>query len=117
MALRVVTSSTRLSPGWPSGSALRAGRSFYRYDSIDGGRYRIIGTVAIDDSPDIPLRRQVRLFDKRTGRLVRETWSAEGTGAYAFEYIANRAYFVITHDYVGFYNAVVADGITPELMP
>jgi hypothetical protein len=97
----------------------RATRANNRCDTAFGGRYRIPGTVKIDNSPgaNIPVRRQVRLFDKQFGRLVRETYSDALTGAYSFDYLAPVKYFVVTHDYTGFYNAVVADDITPEPMP
>lgn len=109
---RVVLPGLTLGPIVP-----RVTSASVRVDLYFGGRYRIVGDVAIDDTPDVPVRRQVRLFDKVTARLVRETWSAPGTGAYAFDYIANGRYFVVTHDYLTFYNAVVADNLTPELMP
>lgn len=84
------------------------------YDPFDGGNFRIAGTVAIDDSPDIPVRRRVRLFHKLSGRLVRETWSAED-GSYEFRDIANDTYLVVAHDHTLQYNAAVKDSITPEL--
>lgn len=83
-----------------------------------GGKGRIAGTVNIDSTPDYPIWRRVRLFDRRDNRLVRETWSDPVTGAYAFEYInAARQYVVIAYDHSGVYNAEVLDALTPELMP
>ena len=88
-----------------------------RHDTVDGGRHQVAGTVKIDDSPDIPVHRRVRLFEQLTGRLVREMWSDPITGAYAFDHIKLRPYFVITHDHLHNYNAVVADNLAPEAMP
>ena len=83
-----------------------------------GGAGRIAGTVKIDSSPDYPVWRRVRLFDRRDNRLVRETWSDPVTGAYAFEYInPTRQYVVVAYDHSGGYNAEVLDALTPELMP
>lgn len=85
-------------------------------DWQDGGRRKVSGTVKIDSSPDIPVRRKVRLFCAVSGRLVRETWSDPVTGAYSFEYVRPGPWMVTTHDYTGSYNAVVADNILAEPM-
>lgn len=83
-----------------------------------GGNGRIAGAVNVDSSPDYPVWRRVRLFDRRDNRLVRETWSDPVTGAYAFEHInPDRQYVVIAYDHSGVYNAEVLDALTPELMP
>lgn len=75
-----------------------------------GGAGTIQGTVTIEN---IPGARQVRLFDKRTGLLVAETWSSP-TGQYQFSHIdASREYFVVAHDHLRVYNAVVQDMLTP----
>lgn len=88
-------------------------------DYIHGGAGVITGTVKIDTTPvDIPLRRRVRLHREVDGMLVRETWSDEGAGAYTFTDI-NPAYTytVIAYDYAHDYRAVVADNLTPEVLP
>ena len=83
-----------------------------------GGNGRIAGTVKVDSSPDYPVWRRVRLFDRRDNRLVRETWSDPVTGAYAFEYInPARLYVVVSYDHTGVYSAEALDAMTPELMP
>lgn len=83
-----------------------------------GGNGRIAGTIKIDSSPDYPVWRRVRLFDKRDNRLVQETWSDPVTGAYVFEHInIHRQYVVIAYDHTSAYNAEIRDAITPELMP
>lgn len=115
---RALTPRHRLNVGWTPDPTLptRAPGRVALPNLVDGGGYEISGTVAIDDTPDIPVRRQVRLFEKATGRLLRETFSA-ANGAYSFEKIPNRTYFVVAHDVDGGeYNAVIADKITPELM-
>lgn len=79
----------------------------------------IAGTVKRDADPvDMPLRRRVRLHREVDGLMARETWSDATTGAYRFDGI-NEAYkyTVITYDHLHDYRAVVADNLTPELMP
>lgn len=83
-----------------------------------GGPGRIASTVEVKATPANTLvRRRVRLFDERSGRLVRETWSDATTGAYAFEGLALRKYTVISHDHTGAHRAVIADGLMPEVAP
>lgn len=83
-----------------------------------GGAGRIAGTVKLDSTPDYPVWRRVRLFDRRDNRLVREAWSDPVTGAYSFEYInPGRTYVVIAYDHTGVFNAEIRDSVTPEAMP
>ena len=83
-----------------------------------GGSGRISGTVKVDASPDYPVWRRVRLFERRENRLVREVWSDPVTGAYAFEYLdPARRYVAIAYDHTGVYNAEILDNLAPELMP
>ena len=85
--------------------ALRAWKNIYH-----GGTGTIQGTVTIEN---IPGARQVRLFDKRSGLVVAETWSSP-TGHYEFNNVAaDREYFVVAHDHLRVYNAVVQDMLTP----
>lgn len=107
--------SIRLNTAWPAGAKrATAGHHSARFDAVDGGNYRIAGTVAIDDSPDIPVSRRVRLFHRLSGRMVRETWSAPVSGAYEFRNLRSQLYLVVSHDHTGVYNAAVKDSITPE---
>jgi hypothetical protein len=95
-----------------------AARAVSLGDQWWGGLGRIAGTVQIKGSPDRPVARQVRLFDVRTGILVRETWSDPVTGAYAFTGLdPARDYLALAHDHTRQYNAVVADRLTAEPMP
>ena len=83
-----------------------------------GGAGRIAGTVKEDGTPDIPVKRRVRLHREQDGMLIREVWSHPTTGAYSFDHIdATKKYTVITYDYEHDYRAVIADNITPEAMP
>lgn len=95
-------------PGPPAHKAqtvLRAWKNIYQ-----GGVGTIQGTVTIEN---IPGARQVRLFDKRTGLVIGETWSTV-TGHYEFNNIdPTREYFVVAHDHLRVYNAVVQDMLVP----
>ena len=86
-------------------------------DFIHGGHGRITGTVEEKATPNLPLRRRVRLHRDVDGLCVRETWSDATTGAYEFADI-NPAYryTVISYDHEHNYRAVVADNITPEVL-
>ena len=87
-------------------------------DYIHGGKGFIPGTVEEKATPNIPLRRRVRLHRDVDGLMVRETWSDAVTGAYTFTGI-NPAYtyHAIAFDYTRNYSAVIADNLTPEVAP
>lgn len=104
--------------GGPSASILLRREISTRDLSDFGGAGRIVGTVNVDSTPDYPVWRRVRLFDRRDNRLVRETWSSPETGAYSFDYInPARLYVVIAYDHTGVFNAEIRDNVTPEAMP
>jgi WD40 repeat protein len=88
-------------------------------DIYDGGRGRITGTVKEKNTPaNTPLKRRVVLLSMPGSRVMRETWSDPVTGAYEFKEIAvDRTYTVLAYDHTGMYRGVVADNLTPELMP
>ena len=75
-------------------------------DYIHGGKGFITGTVEEKATPNIPLRRRVRLHRDVDGMMVRETWSDAVTGAYTFTDI-NPAYTY----------TVVAYPVTGENLP
>ena len=75
-------------------------------DYIHGGKGFIAGTVEEKATPNIPLRRRVRLHRDVDGMMVRETWSHATTGAYTFTDI-NPAYTY----------TVVAYPVTGENLP
>lgn len=83
-------------------------------DAVDGGPFRVAGTVKIDGTPPVPVRRRVRLFDVISGRLVRQVWSDTG-GAFSFERVRAGEYLVVSDDYTRAYNAVVADRVLAVL--
>ena len=94
------------------GAVLRTG------DKVHGGAGRIVGIVEEKGSPNAPLRRKVRLHRDVDGMPVRETWSDAKTGAYVFADINPAyAYTAIAYDYTHSYRAVIADGLTPEVLP
>lgn len=79
---------------------------------------RVAGTVKVAGTPDAPVFRRVRLFAKRGGEWIRETWSNPDTGEYAFDYVMmNEELFIIAHDHTGVYNAVISDSIFADPMP
>jgi hypothetical protein len=85
-------------------------------DINDAGQYRIKGVV---DELGIVGRYRVRLFDRRSARCIRETWSA-ADGSYEFDWIAYRdkGYFIVAYDHgENPLNAAIVDLITPESMP
>lgn len=102
----------------PATGRLLPGMDTTRDVGEHGGTGRIAGSVKVDSSPDYPVWRRVRLFDRRDGRLVREVWSDPVTGVYAFEYInPARLYVVVSYDHTGVYSAEALDSMTPEPMP
>lgn len=75
------------------------------------GNGAITGKVSIEGTP---AARKVRLFDVLTGLLVAEAWSRKD-GQYRFDFLdPSREYFVLAHDYVRQFNAVIADWVKPE---
>lgn len=82
------------------------------------GKGRITGTVKEAGTPNHAVRRRVRLHRMIDGMLVREVWSDPVTGAYEFNNI-DPAYkfYVVSHDHILNYNAVIKDNLTPEPMP
>lgn len=88
-----------------------------RRDMEYGGSYRIAGTV---DEMGVLGRYRVRLYDRKIGALVRETFSDTVTGAYSFQNIAlkTNGYFAVAFDHADpWRNAAIADLITPEAIP
>lgn len=83
------------------------------------GRGVIAGTVFEKALPaNTPLRRLVRLHREPDGAFVRATWSDAVTGNYTFNGVrADHKYFVTSFDYAGTYRAVIADNLTPDVLP
>lgn len=103
----------------PQGLAvLRQADALRAYDLECGGQGCIYGTVELyAQAGNIPLPRRVRLHRSRDGLLVRETWS-DAQGHYRFDGITDRyKYDVIAWDHEGLQQSVVANDLTPEVMP
>lgn len=81
------------------------------------GRHRVAGTTSNTGAPPTPVQRRVRLHDQATGRLVREVWSAPGTGSYSFEHIRAGTYYVTGFDHTGQYTGVIETDVVAEPMP
>lgn len=82
-----------------------------------GGFGQIVGTVKVDDSPDYPVIRRVRLFRDRDGVCVAEAWSSV-FGNYAFVgFDPLERYSVVAYDHTGTYKAVISDNQLPTAYP
>lgn len=74
---------------------------------------RVQGTTKDKGTPNVPVSERVRLYRERDGMLIRDAWSAPGTGVYSFDYVEEwETYTVISYDHNGNFRAVVADGLT-----
>jgi hypothetical protein len=75
------------------------------------GKGTIKGTVKVITTP--APSRKVRLYDKVSGKLARETIS-DGSGLYGFTNLdKTRTYYVTAFDNAGGYNATIEDSVTP----
>lgn len=109
----IVGASLRFAPGVPAVPARRLG-ALHRYDLADGGPYRVAGTVVIDGTPATPASRRVRLFDKISGRLVREMWSA-ADGTFEFAQVRVGPWLLVVDDYTLTYEADAATEVLAVL--
>lgn len=84
-----------------------------------GGRGRVAGTVKTTNTPtNTPAHRRVRLYRDRDAHFVAEQWSDPVTGAYSFDYVDPlHTYTVLSYDHTGTFRAVVADNLTPTIIP
>ncbi len=105
-------------PGWFTTSSLADQMGLLNLTDIYfGGTGKVVGDVAIDDDPDIPVARRVWLIRMRDGALIRETWSDAVTGAYSFFGVdITQRYAVLAFDQTHVFNAVIADNIPAEPM-
>lgn len=97
---------------WPA-PPVRGVRSQPIFNWPFGGQHRIAG-VAMELSVPGPYR--LRLYERVTGQLVAETWSA-ADGTFVFDALANRpqSYYVVELDHnEPLRNAAIVDFITPE---
>lgn len=88
-----------------------------RVNAYDDGGHRITGTTKNTGTPELPVRRRVRLHDQPSGRVVREVWSDATTGAYTFDRIRMGTFYVTAFDHTGQYNGVVETDVIPEPTP
>lgn len=91
--------------------------SYFRVDREDAGVYRITGSTKNTGTPELPVRRRVRLHDQPSGRVVREVWSDATTGAYTFDRIRMGTFYVTAFDHTGQFSGVIETDVTPEPMP
>jgi hypothetical protein len=83
-------------------------------DVVNGGPYALNATVSNAGSPNVPVRRRVRLHDQRDGQMVREAWSRAGDGVYSFDKIRAGKFYVLALDHTGTYGAVIeSDVVVP----
>ena len=87
--------------------------------STEGGRGLIADTVETKATPaNLPIYCRVRLVRDLDGKVIRETWTDPATGAYRFDYFdENFTYSVIAYHPTVSLRAVIADHLTPGLMP
>lgn len=88
------------------------------YGHLAQGTYFGHGTIAGQATEvNLPTSCKVYLLDRRNGYLVRSTVSA-ADGSYRFDNIAmDVRYAVMAFDNEKEFNAVIADNLTPALMP
>lgn len=91
--------------------------AYFRVDREDAGVYRITGSTKNTGTPELPVRRRVRLHDQPSGRVVREVWSDATTGAYTFDRIRMGTFYVTAFDHTGQFSGVIETDVTPEPMP
>jgi len=108
------------------GSVVRTLGHFDQRDGSGGSHLSPSGVVSQPDrqgrlsgnttGPDgSPVSRRVRCFERKSGRIVRETWS-NAAGYYQFDDLdPNKRFTVVSHDHTGEYNAVIADNTQPEV--
>lgn len=83
-----------------------------------GGNFRIVSTVEVKGTLNVPVHRRVLLINERSRCIVRETWSDPVTGEYRFENIrGDVTYTTMAYDYTHNKRAAVADNLTAERMP
>ena len=84
-------------------------------DMVDGGDGQFANPVNDPITLDnAPYRARLRVFEERSGRLVREAWSA-ADGTWTISYLnRNQTYLVVCYD--GVYPALASDRQTPDPM-
>lgn len=81
--------------------------------NLTTGAHSVSGEVDLKGTPNIPVRRKVRIHRQDTGDLAAEVWSDAVTGHFQFDYLAMRDYYLVTFDHTHDKNAVVKDRVQP----
>jgi hypothetical protein len=86
---------------------------------FDSGRGLITDTVKTKGTPsNLPTHCKVRLLRDIDGKALQETWTDPVTGVYVFDSLdPSYTYSVIAVHPLGSFRAVIADRLTPGLMP
>ena len=91
---------------------LRLGATRHPYN----GHGEITDLVQIKGSPDVPVSRPVRLYHKKSGRLVKQVQSGED-GSFSFAYILlGVEYIVLAEDTAMIYHPASVDHVTAKPM-
>lgn len=89
------------------------GRQDFLTGDLGRGIGRVKGTTKDKGSPNVPVSERVRLHRQIDGKVIRETLSTPGTGAYSFDYVDElQAYYVVSFDHDLAFRAVIADNLT-----
>lgn len=117
VALPAFSVSSAMSIALPYGKTMihpiERGRTDYVTGVLGQGIGRVRGTTKDKGTPNVPVSERVRLYREHDGLLIREVWSAKGTGAYSFDYVDElQTYTVLSYDHEKNFRAVVADGLT-----
>lgn len=85
------------------------------YDAVDGGDGQLSNPLNDPITLDgAPYQTRLRVFEERSGRLVRETWSA-ADGTWIIRYLRrDQTYLVVCYDAT--YPALAYDHVTPDAM-
>ncbi len=83
------------------------------------GNGQLEGIVAIKSADvDIPVSRRLVLIDETTSLVVATQWSNPTTGYYIFTRLSLiKTFTILTYDNNHVYGAVVAENLTPDIMP
>lgn len=79
----------------------------------DAGGLRITGTTKNTGTPEVPVRRRVRLHEQTTGRPVADVWSDAATGAFSFVAIAQNTYYAVASDHTNTHCGEIFTDLTP----
>lgn len=90
----------------------------YKTGLLGKGTGTVYGTTEVKTDPlDKPVRARVLLLREKDGKVIREMWSDATTGAWRFDDVDElETYTVLTYHPTRAHRAVVADGLTPEVL-